>query len=292
MAVLAAKDKSLLIKMRKGVETGNKIFNVLYAGLGKRFNGINSGLEDPATLAGLIAKIARSKTGKNAGSSVSLPRLERKFFSHFKGKDRAFASALLELGRSSYIMRDDDNVYLAGIESGFKNAVNEARSRLSDRSASVSGRRALKAALSSRPVREMCRPQRVPRKSEGGRQGFQVRPKQLRGQPASHGIAYGKAHVVTSVRDLQDVQPGEILVCDAIGPAMTYVVPIVAAIIERRGGMLIHGAIIAREYGIPCVTGVADAATLIKTGDRVTVDGYVGLVTLDPNQIGEKAGKV
>ncbi len=46
----------------------------------------------------------------------------------------------------------------------------------------------------------------------------------------------------------------------------------------RRGGMLIHGAIIAREYGIPCVTGVPDAAHLIRTGMRLTVDGYLGLV--------------
>ena len=51
-----------------------------------------------------------------------------------------------------------------------------------------------------------------------------------------------------------------------------------SAVVERRGGMLIHGAIIAREYGLPCVTGVPDATALIRTGDRVTVDGYLGLV--------------
>jgi pyruvate,water dikinase len=44
--------------------------------------------------------------------------------------------------------------------------------------------------------------------------------------------------------------------------------------------MLIHGAIIAREYGLPCVTGVADATLLIKTGDLLTIDGYLGIVTL------------
>jgi pyruvate,water dikinase len=45
--------------------------------------------------------------------------------------------------------------------------------------------------------------------------------------------------------------------------------------------MLIHGAIIAREYGIPCVTGIADATHLIQTGDSVTVDGFLGLVIID-----------
>ena len=71
------------------------------------------------------------------------------------------------------------------------------------------------------------------------------------------------------------------MVCDAIEPNMTFLAPLAAAIIERRGGMLIHGAIIAREYGIPCVTGIPDATTLIQTGDNLTVDGYLGIVTID-----------
>ena len=44
--------------------------------------------------------------------------------------------------------------------------------------------------------------------------------------------------------------------------------------------MLIHGAIIAREYGLPCITGIPDATTLIQTGEEITVDGYLGIVTL------------
>ncbi len=59
---------------------------------------------------------------------------------------------------------------------------------------------------------------------------------------------------------------------------MTFVVPLCAGIVERRGGMLIHGAIIAREYGLPCVTGVPDATILTHTGDEITVDGYLGIV--------------
>jgi pyruvate,water dikinase len=44
--------------------------------------------------------------------------------------------------------------------------------------------------------------------------------------------------------------------------------------------MLIHGAIIAREYGLPCVTGISGATSLITTGDHLTVDGYLGIVTI------------
>jgi pyruvate,water dikinase len=65
--------------------------------------------------------------------------------------------------------------------------------------------------------------------------------------------------VVVSSDDLYGFKSGEVLVCDAIEPEMTLVVPLAAGIVERRGGMLIHGAIVAREYGIPCVTGVPQA---------------------------------
>ena len=61
---------------------------------------------------------------------------------------------------------------------------------------------------------------------------------------------------------------------------MTFVVPLSAGIIERRGGMLIHGAIIARKEGLPCVTGAPDATSVIQTGDSLTVDGYLGIVTI------------
>jgi pyruvate,water dikinase len=66
---------------------------------------------------------------------------------------------------------------------------------------------------------------------------------------------------------------------------MTFVVPLASAVVERRGGMLIHGAIIAREYGLPCVTGVVDLTTLIRTGDLLTVDGFLGVVTVGPPEL-------
>ena len=61
---------------------------------------------------------------------------------------------------------------------------------------------------------------------------------------------------------------------------MLFRSPLAGGVVERRGGMLIHGAIIAREYGIPCVTGVSEATTLIPEGAPVTVDGFLGIVTI------------
>ena len=136
----------------------------------------------------------------------------------------------------------------------------------------------------ARPSR---RPQRPSRGDAGGSAaagrpapaaGVRTQVRQIVGQPAGPGLAVGEARVVAGREDLAAFADGEILVCDAIEPEMTFVVPLAAGIVERRGGMLIHGAIIAREYGLPCVTGVPRATELIRTGDRVTVDGYLGIV--------------
>ena len=104
--------------------------------------------------------------------------------------------------------------------------------------------------------------------------------RQITGQPAGPGLARGTARIIRRHTDIAGFKKGEVIVCDAVDPNMTFVMPLAAAIIERRGGMLIHGAIIAREYGLPCVTGVAGATEKIQTGQRVTVDGYLGIVTL------------
>jgi pyruvate,water dikinase len=63
---------------------------------------------------------------------------------------------------------------------------------------------------------------------------------------------------------------------------MTHLVPLACGIVERRGGMLIHGAIIARELGIPCVNGVSNAVEFLENGELATVDGYLGIVTVGP----------
>ena len=105
-------------------------------------------------------------------------------------------------------------------------------------------------------------------------------PRQLIGQPASPGVATGAVRCIYGHDDLGKFCQGEVLVCDAIQPTMTHLVPLASAIVERRGGMLIHGAIIARELGIPCVNGVRDAAEILKNGDLVTVDGHLGIVTV------------
>jgi phosphoenolpyruvate synthase/pyruvate phosphate dikinase len=105
----------------------------------------------------------------------------------------------------------------------------------------------------------------------------QERPRQLIGNPAAAGLVTGKVRRVMAADDIKGFHAGEVLVCDAIQPMMTHLVPLAAGIVERRGGMLIHGAIIAREMAIPCVNGIAGAVDLLEDGEIVTVDGHLGL---------------
>ncbi len=198
----------------------------------------------------------------------------RRFLDALPDSRRREARELLELARVSYRLRDDDNILLGRIEAQLVAAVNEGRRRLDTALPPGEGREALRAAVAetapgSHPVKD---PEITP--------AGPLRPRQLIGQPAGQGVARGAARVIRRHADLAEFAHGEILVCDAVDPNMTYVVPLAAAVVERRGGMLIHGAIIAREYGLPCVTGIADAAALIRSGDLLTVDGYLGIVTI------------
>jgi pyruvate,water dikinase len=116
-------------------------------------------------------------------------------------------------------------------------------------------------------------------------------PRQLVGQPAAPGLASGRVQKVRDARDLGRFRAGSVLVCDAIQPTMTHLVPLASAIVERRGGMLIHGAIIARELGIPCVNGIPHAVELLAEGAAVTVDGYLGIVTVGAPEFDLELGR-
>jgi pyruvate,water dikinase len=75
------------------------------------------------------------------------------------------------------------------------------------------------------------------------------------------------------------LEPGEILVAPSTDPGWTPLFLTAGGLVMEMGGMMSHGAVVAREYGIPAVVGVPDATTRIATGDRITVDGSSGVVS-------------
>ena len=100
----------------------------------------------------------------------------------------------------------------------------------------------------------------------------------LRGIAASTGLAQGRARVATSPAEGRQLIAGEILVARFTDPGWTPIFPLAAAVVTEIGGMLSHGAVVAREYGIPAVVNVAGATSSIQTGDLLEVDGSTGEV--------------
>jgi phosphoenolpyruvate synthase/pyruvate phosphate dikinase len=102
----------------------------------------------------------------------------------------------------------------------------------------------------------------------------------LRGVAASPGQVSGLACVLHGPEDFDQMQAGGILVASITTPAWTPLFALASGIVTDIGGPLSHGSIVAREYGIPAVLGTGVATRCIHTGQRITVDGNSGLVTL------------
>ena len=111
----------------------------------------------------------------------------------------------------------------------------------------------------------------------------------LTGIGASGGTATGPATVLGDVRDAARLGGGDVLVTRQTDPGWAPVFGLVSGLVIERGGLLSHGAIVAREFGLPCVVGVANATERIRPGQRVTVDGDRGVCTIEREAIGSGA---
>ncbi len=102
----------------------------------------------------------------------------------------------------------------------------------------------------------------------------------LSGFAASPGTVEGPARVITSSAEIDQIQPGEILVCPITAPSWAPVFSTIGAAVTDIGGMMSHAAIVCREYGLPAVVGTGFGTQNIKTGQKVRVDGTAGTVTI------------
>ena len=102
----------------------------------------------------------------------------------------------------------------------------------------------------------------------------------LSGTPASAGTVSAVARVILDPVGAH-LEPGEILVAPSTDPGWTPLFLTAGGLVMEMGGANSHGAVVAREYGIPAVVGVPDATARVKTGQRITVDGGAGSVTIE-----------
>jgi pyruvate,water dikinase len=103
---------------------------------------------------------------------------------------------------------------------------------------------------------------------------------EVRGAAGGPGRVEGTARVVLDPNDATGLEPGDILVCRFTDPSWAPLFLLADGLVIDLGGAASHGAIVARELGIPCVIGTADGTTRLQTGDRLLVDGDTGLVTI------------
>ncbi len=238
-----------------------------------------------------LFETARAATqSRPAAVSTGPPpsELEQRLFAAVGPERRQEAEEIIAIGRLSWRIRDDDNILLARLEAQLLEALGLAAKRLSasgrlpDRDAQVKEQDTaiiVEALLNpAGGAVELTPP--VAAKADRADPTPGQKPRQLLGQPAAPGMASGLVRIIDSADDLNRFRAGEVLVCRAIEPTMTHLAPLARAIVELRGGMLIHGAIIARELGIPCVNGIPEVMGLLKSGDLVTVDGYLGILTV------------
>jgi len=99
------------------------------------------------------------------------------------------------------------------------------------------------------------------------------------GSPVSPGLVEGSVRIVTNPHRA-NLLPGEILVCPGTDPAWTPLFLVAGGLLMEVGGLMTHGAIVAREYGIPAVVGVNQATQLLETGQRIRLNGSTGLIEI------------
>ena len=106
-------------------------------------------------------------------------------------------------------------------------------------------------------------------------------PNVLRGIGASAGTYRGIARVILTTEDFAKVEPGDILICKSTTPPWTPLFATIGGLVTDAGGILSHGAIVAREYGLPAVMATKRATTSITDGAILVVDGTTGIVQIE-----------
>jgi pyruvate,water dikinase len=101
---------------------------------------------------------------------------------------------------------------------------------------------------------------------------------EIKGTPVFPGTVTGPVSIVKDYKDIQKIKPGDILVAVETKPDFVIAISKAAAIITDVGGITSHAAIIAREFGTPCIVGTEKATKLLNDGDIIEVDAHKGII--------------
>lgn len=231
--------------------------------------------------------LAATPRGKRTGAAVVV-KMAGRFFP-LRGVGKAAFLQCVDVMRAAALRLGElhtDDGHLAGPEDVFHLTVDElaAPALPPDAADLVAERRAL---------HERYRALELPEFWEGAPEPVALtapartgdEPVVVTGIPVTPGVVTGVARVVRDPETDDGPAPGEILVCRTTDPSWAAVLIVSAALVIDIGGPISHGAIVARELGIPCVIGTRDGTARIADGDLIAVDGSAGTVTvLRPGQ--------
>jgi phosphohistidine swiveling domain-containing protein len=189
----------------------------------------------------------------------------------------AFRRLLLELGRrwrERGLIDERDDIFFLTLEE-----LDEIAAAPRSMQVTVQARRAEFEANKHRPWPDIVRgTEEIYSAASAGTAPEAAAEGQLRGVAGSPGLVTGVARVIRAPEEFDRFHNGEILVAPLTNPVWTPLFAMAGGLVTEVGGILSHGAIVAREYGIPAVMSVAGATKQVRDGQRITVDGNKGLV--------------
>ncbi|XP_014681102.1 PREDICTED: putative phosphoenolpyruvate synthase [Priapulus caudatus] len=100
----------------------------------------------------------------------------------------------------------------------------------------------------------------------------------LQGMPVSHGVVRSRCRIVATVADAHAIQAGDILITDVTDVGWSPYYGLIGGLVTEKGGLLSHGAVVAREYGLPCIVSAKNAMTIFKNGDEAILNGTTGFI--------------
>ncbi len=220
-----------------------------------------------------------------AGAQTYIPIAEDHNFYIDQQALTTFRLPILALGRalvtSGVIEAVDDVFYLEveEIEAAGAGDTSDRRDVVEARKASVQKARVTfpPEMIGTPPPADMP-PDPLLTKFFGVGHGMESDAKVIRGIPSSAGTVTGTVKVVRTLDEAGKLEPGDVLVCHMTMPAWTPLFATVSAVVADSGGVLSHCSIVAREYGLPCVTATRTGTRLLKDGQTVVVDGTRGIV--------------
>lgn len=98
------------------------------------------------------------------------------------------------------------------------------------------------------------------------------------GTPVCEGRVTARACVVTSFAEVSKIRSGDILIAHSTDIAWSPYFPILSGVVTELGGLISHGAVVAREYGLPCIIGATNATAIIQDGEEICMDASAGII--------------